>query len=202
MNVFAASNGVKVIPHDTSIGVRMSVRDEEPVDVPGAPKTDSIESYLDPRQADALREFYDFAGSERWQARRDEELGRWRWPENPEWVAIEGERVPEGRTVVVVNERTLDRFWFNERVRQADGTVSVAHCAGRAYFAADPERKPWQRAQVGEVWVLSTTDGETDAYTAMPVRGGGLAFEAPEGRYPLDDADIESARRIWPEDAS
>lgn len=140
---------------------------------------------------------------EEWaQAKRDAELGRWRWPENPDWIAVEGSREENGRTVVVVNERTLERFWLNDQVLRIPADAHDSRHAGRAYFEAHPERKPWQRAQVGEVWVLSTADGETDAYTAMPVRGGGIAFEAPEGRYLLDDADIESARRIWPEDAS
>lgn len=142
----------------------------------------------------ALREFF--------QHERDEELGRWRWPENPEWLAVEGERSPEGRTVVVVNERTLDRFWFNERVMTIPGDASTAHKAGCAYFEAHPERKPWEDAKPGEVWVL-TFDGAEDTFKAYESRYGTIYFtRSRETSTGLVDERITAGRRIWPENAT
>lgn len=164
------------------------------VGVDGSVMFDHVNGFLTPESAIDAEEFY--------QAKRDAELGRWRCPTETDWVAREGVRTADGRTVVVVNERTLDRFWFNERVRNAGADVDVAHSVGRAYFEAHPERKPWQAAKPGEVWILSTADGENAAYSVMTVREAGVVFESDEGRYSLDDADIEEARRIWPEDAS
>lgn len=96
-----------------------------------------------------IREFF--------QHERDEELGRWRWPENPTCIVKEGESTGDfgrGRTVYVFHEATFDRFHFNERVRSVDDGTSIAHQAARAYFEAhpdpdpDPEPKPWHEAQV------------------------------------------------------
>ena len=158
---------------------------------------DHANGYLSPASVMDAEEFF--------QAKRDFDLGRWRWPANPQWIVYPRRPgfTPYGDAdLLVINE--VDGSAMEYVATDDDGTCYTGHAAeaARAYFEAHPERKPWQRAQVGEVWVLSTADGETDAYTAMPVRGGGIAFESPEGRYLLDDADIESARHIWPEDAS
>lgn len=139
-----------------------------------------------------------YDAEEYFQWKRDAELGRWRWPANPDWVAIEGDRDRDGRTVVVVNERTLDRSWFNERVRDTPSDADAAHQAGRAYFEAHPERKPWEDAEAGEVWVL-TVDGHEAHFVA-----DGKEFNGTNefGRFICcshDDEDITAGRRVWPE---
>lgn len=160
----------------------------------GSLSIDHKRGYLSPEVVMDAEEFL--------QAQRDLELGRWRCPTETDWVAREGLRTADGRTVVVVNERTLERFWFNERVRDASEDVHLAHRVGRAYFEVHPERKPWQEAKPGEVWVLSTSDGHEDAFMVMAVRELGIVFEADQFREPLDSPDITGGRRIWPEDAS
>jgi hypothetical protein len=148
--------------------------------------------YIAPDEVMDAQEFF--------QAQGDIELGRWRYPLEPNRVVY-----ADAETVRVFDEATgetvvyyRDDWPTNQPLEQ----TRIARDAANAYVKTHPERKPWQRAQVGEVWVLSTADGETDAYTAMPVQGVGVFFEAPEGRYSVDDDDIQSARRIWPEDAS
>ncbi len=136
-------------------------------------------------------------------AREDARLGRWRWPENPEWVAVEADRTDEGRTVVVVNERTLTRFHANERVRDAGPDATADRRAARAYFEAHPERKPWEDAKPGEVWAVGV-DGE-EVFTVSVVQDVfGVSFRLPTGRaFDLNESStIKSGRRIWPEDAS
>lgn len=150
--------------------------------------------YLDPNTALDAEELF--------QAKRDRELGRWRWAENPDWIAVEGDRSPDGRTVVVVNERTLDRFWFNERVMTIPADASAAHKAGCAYFEAHPEVKPWHDAKRGEVWAVTETNGEA----LYRVSGWGR-FEQVSGddgllSMPVSHVSITDARRVWPEDAS
>lgn len=163
---------------------------------------DHANGYLSPASVMDAEELF--------QAKRDAELGRWRCPTETDWVAREGVRTADGRTVVVVNERTLDRFWFNERVRDAGADVDVAHRVGRAYFEAHPERKPWEDAKPGEIWDL-IAEGKENRYAA-------IACTIPSDNseviylYPVDDMTspklgvtapvITAGVRVFPEDAS
>lgn len=133
------------------------------------------------------------------EAKRDDELGRWRWPENPDYVVY---RTDQYDGFMILDEREGKTWTYRWSAIKDDPVFDGPWDAARAYFAAHPERKPWQAAKVGEVWILSTADGETAAYAVMTVREAGTVFESHEGRYSLDDPDIEDARRIWPEDAS
>lgn len=98
---------------------------------------------LSPGMASGMREFFQHEG--------DADRGRWRWPENPDWVAIEGEERYYGRTVVLVNERTLERFWLNDLVLKTAPGASIDKKAARAFFEAHPEPEPeprdWADAQ-------------------------------------------------------
>lgn len=145
-----------------------------------------IKLMLPPGGIPALREFF--------RAERDEELGRWRYPVDPEWVAIEGERLPNRRTVVLVNERTLEREWLNDLVMKSG--EAPKHEAARAYFEARPERKPWEDAKPGEVWAV-TIEGTEKALLVDPDQ-----FTDGNLGYDFDDSSITAARRIWPEVAS
>ena len=145
-----------------------------------------------------LREFFQYE--------RDESLGRWRSPENPEHVVYAkrgsdpAAMMPSVRVITESTGRSRD---IERSVLGAcEPTVSVFGKAARAYFEAHPERKPWQEAKPGEVWVLSTSDGHEDAFMVMAVGELGIVFEADQFREPLDSPDITGGRRIWPEDAS
>lgn len=147
----------------------------------------------------ALREFFQYE--------RDEELGRWRWPENPEWIVYAlrpGFSAYNGADLLVVNEVHGASM---EYVRALDdGTEYVdaderAAKAARAYFEAHPEPKPWKDAKPGEVWVLTTdSEGGEHAWFVDPdYSGGRFVFVGGLSNIPLDHPDITAARRVWPE---
>ena len=79
---------------------------------------------------EALRAFF--------QAERDETLGRWRDPKNPDYVVYP---LADG-TVMIFNEQSQYReFWSRKGTREYElkgGSADVA----RRYFAAHPEPKP------------------------------------------------------------
>lgn len=133
----------------------------------------------------ALREFF--------RAEEDERLGRWRWPENPDYVVI-----PRAHNVRVVSESTgvtLDAERGQYVTERGEPTV---YGAASAYFHTHPEPKPWHDAKAGEVWVL-TCDDEIlgGAYVA-----GDHTFIAADHGLPMDSERIAAGRRIWPEAAA
>lgn len=142
-----------------------------------------------------LREFF--------QHERDQELGRWRWPENPDYVLypIEG-----SESVRVLDERNARESLIRRGVLQTD--FGGKHWgAARAYFDAHPEAKPWHDAKPGEVWVL-TTKGVDDRWnpTSFSVRevDNQIRFYANEPDYSVEylgvsATAITAGRCIWPE---
>jgi hypothetical protein len=149
--------------------------------------------FFSPGEEEAFREFF--------QNERDEKLGIWRHPDFPDEVVYRWNE----NWVLVIDElsgaSTEHRRADVEAMRDKS-FVSQSERLARLYFEAHPEPKPWLAAKIGEVWVLSTADGESAAYSVMSVRESEVVFESHEGRYALNDSDIEGARRIWPEDAS
>lgn len=190
MSKFEASNGVSVRAIDTSIGVRFAVRDSDPDNAPGSTKPESVESWLDPRQVQALRELF--------QHERDTELGRWRWPENPDYVVYPR---PDGYVRVVCEvDGTSDSFLRQDTVNPS---TLIPVMVARAYFEAHPEPKPWHDAKPGEVWAL-TTDAESGehAWGVDPdYRGGRFVYIGGLSNLPTDHPDITAGRRIWPEES-
>lgn len=142
-----------------------------------------------------FKSMVDTAISEWYQDRRDEELGRWRWPDNPDYVVY---RVPDeddedGRFVRVVNERTGESEGIWEKYVPRYTPVEYADAA-RAYFD-EHTRKHWTDAKTGEVWVISV-----EGYTApMAALVEGQKFVTQEYGYLINDERITSGRRIWPE---
>lgn len=128
MNDFTASNGVIIREHPGAVGVRRSAEDLAPVPVPGFNRPERTQTYLDPRQWEAIAEAV--------QAETDERLGRWRWPKNPDYVVYP---CPVRTRVRVLRETgTGDLEW----VDKGDGRSYEFVHAARAYFDAHPEPKP------------------------------------------------------------
>lgn len=128
---------------------------------------------------EALREFF--------QHEHDEELGRWRWPENPDFVVY----AEDDGVHNVVNEKTgLSLMATRGGVNRHDDQHADA---ARAYFETHPERKPWHDAKPGEVWELKV-DG---IGLALAVDSAG-EFQGLVTRSP-QSASITDGRRIWPE---
>lgn len=180
MEKFEAKNGLQI---ETDLGPVVRIwegyaRDKENNRLRGF-------SYLNDRDVEALREFF--------QHERDQELGRWRWPENPD--------------MVVQADKGGERAWvMNERNQQINGWMwrcdldLVTHhaqvvAAARAYFAAHPEPKPWHEAVEGEVWLLMFPNS-TQAWF---VNGGYFQNVRTLTNINKTDPGITAGRRIWPE---
>ena len=163
MNSYTASNGVGLtITRDRAVRWR-----------PGIPP-DLVSS--------ALREYF--------QAERDEELGRWRDPENPNMVCYPRPALDNlhGRRVWLLDEHSGE-VWLDWEHTASPGPA-------RRYFDAHPgedPHKPWHDAKAGEYWAV-TVNGERK-----------LAYGGPQGLYSVEDwmvfpnSDITAGRRIWPE---
>jgi hypothetical protein len=137
---------------------------------------------------DALREFF--------RAEEDERLGRWRWPENQNYIVV-----PDGELgeVGVFDEEALDeaRIYARESLT-FEGNFGGA---AKAYFDAHPEPKPsWHDAKPGQVWEIDYESGESEA-----------ALVTTDGRFHLSNGvevdgkflELTSdARRIYPKDDS
>ena len=86
---------------------------------------------------------------EYFRAKEDARLGRWRWPENPDYVVY---RTDHADSVRVFRESDGIARHYN-RTYVASGPFDMA---GRGYFDAHPERKPLlllQAQDVADVWV-------------------------------------------------
>lgn len=85
------------------------------------------------------------------------------------------------------------------RVRAADYVVYLSGVqvdALREFFRA--ERKPWEYAKDGEVWLL-TVNGDTGPFIAYDDALMGLVYTASNGsRIQSNDDQITAGERIWP----
>lgn len=139
-------------------------------------------------QVQALREFF--------QAERDEELGRWRWPENPDYVVYPA--ADDADLITVMRESVARiRKMRREGFGLTDYAEQFVACA-EAYFEAHPERKDWEDAKEGEVWIVTPskalTLGEKAEYPAIFQAG---MFRDHGGSWGTED--LTAAHRIWPE---
>lgn len=147
----------------------------------------------------ALREFF--------RAEGDKRLGRWRWPEGPDYVVYPFEGASDHVLVVQESAGVACEFWRGTvNGPSLTGYHSRLSPAARAYFDTHPEPKPWHDPKEGEVWVLTLDDGEVEMECAASFHGGRF-HTSNGGAVPLDGdnpdacAQIIAGRRIWPEDA-
>lgn len=163
---------------------------------------------LEGKAFDFLFREHDVAAREFFLHERDQELGRWRWPENVDYVVY-----PVGdETVDVLRERSV-----SDKSRGPGRQAGIArdqaatwdkdysqnfYAAARAYFAAHPEPKPWHDAKPGEVWVLAVDGLEEMVMVVHESKYGGYRFRLNDREgtvYALDTPAIRAGRRIWPE---
>lgn len=185
---FVASNGVGVdLNGKGQLNVRHFIAD-------GAEYYEGWRNSAIPKEVIALREFF--------LHERDTELGRWRWPEKPEYVVY-----PQpGGAVNVLRESLVDETGpgVEEGIgrEKANGWRSEAagnfFAAARAFFAAHPEPKPaWHDAKPGEVWVITTSNVADEV--ALVVTNTSK-FRYNDGVcIPVTYEPIETGRRIFPE---
>ncbi|MBM7795819.1 hypothetical protein [Pseudoglutamicibacter cumminsii] len=146
---------------------------------------------------EALREYF--------QHERDQELNRWRDPDNPDFVVY---RRPEeddddGRAVAVLDDSTGVAFTYWEKYG-LDGQCTTRYengqeAAGR-YFAAHPEPKPWEEAKPREAWVLTIDGKEFPATATLSLFSDGCDFYTGGDCLNAHDPSITAGRRIWPEE--
>ena len=142
----------------------------------------------------ALREFF--------QHERDEELGRWRDPDNPRLTVYPTEGY-ETDEITILDDVDAETYAIT-RARAERSQGGWWHDTAKAYFEAHPERKPWEDAKDGEIWefILGCSSGQ---YLADGGRFFLLPLRAPSdpGWKPASFAsNFETGERIWPEDAS
>ena len=134
------------------------------------------------------------------QAERDEQLGRWRDPENPDMVCYQR----GDDTVYVLDERTGFTY-ARTRSDTIDGSDQYDIVADR-YFAAHPDEephKPWHDAKVGEYWLV-TLEGAGPIPTTVGNYDENLYFTVGDDDYycPTNDHRIQNAVRLTPEGSS
>ena len=131
------------------------------------------------------------------QAERDEELGRWRDPKNPDLVVYPVAGALDA--VWVMYEGDGSRYHATRTGPRNLLPHYVSEAAGR-YFAAHPEPKPWEKARPGydEIWVLTIHGCEQPVY--VDEFRGEPVFQVPGGEtISLHRESITAGRRIWPE---
>ena len=139
---------------------------------------------------EALRAFF--------QAERDDALGRWRDPENPDYVVYPrpDQDYHDGSCVLVLDELSGATWLDWERVALPG--------PARRYFAAHADvepRKPWHDAKAGEYWLV-TLEGADPTPTTVGNYCENLYFVVGDDDYycPTNDHRIQNAVRLTPED--
>ena len=127
------------------------------------------------------------------QAERDDALGRWRDPENPDMVCYPV--AYDLDAVLVMYEGDMTRYYATRSTWKDVTPYYVSETAGR-YFAAHPEPKPWENAKEGDYWVQ--TIGSEPSLWHQGVR---RQFWTNGERLSVTDLkDATAGHRIWPEE--
>ena len=125
------------------------------------------------------------------QAERDEELGRWRDPENPNMVVYPV--LGNLDAVWMMHEGSGSRYYVNRIGWELMRPHYASETAGR-YFQAHPKPKPWDAAKPDEVWVLTI-----DGYSAPYLRNWYGTWTNSTSDLSVGDGTITAGHRIWPE---
>lgn len=138
-----------------------------------------------PIKESIFRETYE-AGVD-WQAKRDTELGRERFPESHNCVAY-----PTGPDHV----RVWDEQAGTSTLYRRGETIGPCRTdrAATAYFAAHPlpEPRPWEGAKRGDVWVLTLANGRESAFMRMA-----NAFESEDEYFAPDSPVFTAGFPLW-----
>lgn len=187
MNDFTASNGISVANHGGNWD-RTTIHFEG--EVLGLPREHTMRRDVAFEDSDftALREFF--------RAEEDERLGRWRWPENDEYVAY---RWSINYINVLYLHDGISTEFRREDVdaRRSRSFITDRERVARDWFDAHPEPKPWHDAKHGEIWVLFVAINEeayrVDGDSFVPVNNPSRV------RIKKEDPRIKRAHMIWPE---
>jgi hypothetical protein len=187
VNEYTATNGVTVFPLERGMTFRF-------------PDIGQSKWGINQEKVDALREFF--------RAEEDERLGRWRWPEKPEFIvfpSVAFQHPADSALVQVVNEANGQ----SRSVRRDDPDRSLYGYfseAAEAYFDAHPEPKPWHNAKEGDVWEFKLGREHFDIFTGLPYsREMTRLFQRTTGGWRvigrknwfLNESEISEARPVW-----
>lgn len=148
--------------------------------------TGGVRDYTPPMAAFAIEEFC--------QAKHDAELGRWRWPENPDFVVY---RTDDFDGFMILDEREGRTWTYRWFAIKDDPAYDGPWDAARAYFEAHPERKPWHDARPEEVWLMGS-----GLHEFVALVGDDGKFRFADGSEMAVTEEFITGRRLWPEDAS
>ena len=145
---------------------------------------------------EALRAFF--------QAERDQELGWWRDPEEPDWVVYPHKY--DNDTVVVYNERTSSTSFPHRGATETSSGNCISIRVAKRYFAAHPDEethKPWHDAKAGEYWLV-TLEGAAPIPTTVGNYCENPYFVVGDDDYycPTNDHRIQNAVRLTPEETT
>jgi|SRR5690606_9550101 len=182
MDKFTASNGAQIVLMNAWQTGYVLVEQAD----------DVASAYLGFEEMVAWREFF--------QAERDEELGRWRWPENPDYVVY---RTDEN-SILVLRESVGDSEEFQTAWAWCgtgdEPPVTEWQRAAADWAKSHPERKPWHSAEAGEIWVLSIDESEDIPCIVTPYGPDFEPISHPAWATFARGSDrITAARRIYPE---
>lgn len=183
-DIFTATNGIKIRSRGFPDIIEMT---------PGSEKEhwDPLGGYVEGTLMDA-------AMAEWYQHRRDQELGRWRDPENPDHLVYQSEPYVQGyRRIAVVNERDMTGVHtFSEGAEE--GSTDPKALTAQRYFAAHPEPKPWHSAEAGTFWRIHL-DAD-DGFGRLTIAHGDNTFTDQYG-IGWKAHDIHRADRLYPEES-
>jgi hypothetical protein len=189
MGDFTASNGVTIRKsggeHDDGYSTEIRVIFEGRNELLGEQY-----DYLDSWDIEALREFF--------RHEEDERLGRWRWPENPDYLVYPDSN---GWVHVLREENPLPISFTREL---SEDIESDFRKAAREFFNAHPEPKhEWHDAKPGELWAIRLGEDDEQGVMVETFDAGANVFQVPDGEsISITRPSITSGRRVWPEDAS
>ena len=130
------------------------------------------------------------------QAERDEQLGRWRDPENPDCICYPVAGDPDDIWVVYEGSGLAYMRERNQAFYAGNKFSEVA----RRYFQAHPKSKPWDAAQPDEVWVLTINNDREEVFRCGENGLYSLKTGNPLGSLlSCSHNKITAGRRIWPE---
>ena len=131
------------------------------------------------------------------QAERDEQLGRWRDPKNPDMVVYPVAGALDA--VWVMREGDGSRYHATRTDWERIRPHYVSETA-RRYFAAHPEPKPWDTAQPDEIWALTINNDREEVFRCGERGLYSLKTGNPIGSLlSCGSNKITAGRRIWPE---
>lgn len=194
MTEFVASNGVVVETKDGML--RVAIDGNVPA------------TWASARATVALREFF--------LAERDDQLGRWRWSENPDYVVYDdpvdihrGLFGSDIDIVIVCESDGVAKGYC--RADDAGGEPAYWRVefilAARAYFDAHPAPKPWHDAKPGEFWLINLHGQERVVRVDKPMYDDRPAVFMPVDRMGqtwvvIDGPHVTAGRRLWPPEAT